>query len=188
MRDGRGMTAVNTANPRAGRHEPQAGPPAVREQQVWELLAAVPDPEIPVLSIVDLGIVRGVRLEPDGRMHVAITPTYSGCPATDVIRTMVRAALDAAGYRDAILEEVLSPPWTSDWLTPAGRDKLRSFGIAPPEEPVANARRLWHAAAVTCPRCGSRDSERVSEFGSTPCKAHYRCRSCHEPFDYFKCL
>jgi ring-1,2-phenylacetyl-CoA epoxidase subunit PaaD len=178
MRDGPGMRAVNTAG----------APAAAREQQVWELLAAVPDPEIPVLSIVDLGIVRSVALESDGRIHVAITPTYSGCPATAVIRTMVRAALDAAGYRDAILEEVLSPPWTSDWLTPAGRDKLRRFGIAPPEEPVANARRLWHAATVTCPRCGSRDTERVSEFGSTPCKAHYRCSACHEPFDYFKCL
>jgi len=161
---------------------------AQREQQVWQLLGRVPDPEIPVLSIVDLGIVRGVRVEADGRMRVAITPTYSGCPATEVIRTMVRAALDAAGHPDAILEEVLSPPWTSDWLTPAGRDKLRRFGIAPPEGPVANVRQLWHAAAVTCPRCGSHTTERVSEFGSTPCKAHYRCRSCDEPFDYFKCL
>jgi ring-1,2-phenylacetyl-CoA epoxidase subunit PaaD len=158
------------------------------EQRVWQLLGEVPDPEIPVLSIVDLGIVRRVRQEADGRVHVAITPTYSGCPATEVIRAMVRAALDAAGLCDAILEEVLSPPWSSDWLTPSGRDKLRRFGIAPPEEPVASARRLWHAAPVTCPRCGSRNTERVSEFGSTPCKAHYRCGSCCEPFDYFKCL
>jgi ring-1,2-phenylacetyl-CoA epoxidase subunit PaaD len=179
------MTALSTTGSSAGRHEPQ---PSWREQQVWELLAAVPDPEIPVLSIVDLGIVRGVQRQADGRMHIAITPTYSGCPATDVIRALVRAALDAAGYGAAILEEVLSPPWTSDWLTPAGRDKLRRFGIAPPEEPVATVRRLWHAAAVSCPRCGSRDTERVSEFGSTPCKAHYRCAACQEPFDYFKCL
>lgn len=190
------MRADNTPGTVTARHEPQAPgrtpqadvATAVRERQVWELLAAVPDPEIPVLSVVDLGIVRGVRVRPDGRMHVTITPTYTGCPATDVIRTMVRAALETSGFGDAVVEELLSPPWTSEWLTAAGRDKLRSFGIAPPEEPVAEVRRLWHAAAVTCPRCASRATERVSEFGSTPCKAHYRCLACHEPFDYFKCL
>lgn len=153
---------------------------AEREQQVWTLLGAVPDPEIPVLSIVDLGIVRHVRPGADGRLHVGITPTYSGCPATEVIRREVRAALDSGGFPDAVLEEVLSPPWTSDWLTPAGRAKLQAFGIAPPEAPGTRA--------VSCPRCGSRASERVSEFGSTPCKAHYRCTACGEPFDYFKCL
>lgn len=186
------MTTLSTTGSGAGRQQSRsAGHDAAattREQQVWELLATVPDPEIPVLSIVDLGIVRGVQLQADGRLHVAITPTYSGCPATEVIRNMVRATLDAAGYRDAILEAVLSPPWTSDWLTPAGRDKLRSFGIAPPEQPVASVRRLWQATAVACPRCGSLSTQRVSEFGSTPCKAHYRCEACREPFDYFKCL
>ena len=159
-----------------------------REQQVTQLLAQVPDPEIPVLSIIDLGIVREVRQQADGRIRVAITPTYSGCPATEVIRRLVRAALDAGGYADAILEEVLSPPWTSDWLTPAGREKLRAFGIAPPQASVASPRQLTGPAAVSCPRCGSRDTLRVSEFGSTPCKAHYRCSACGEPFDYFKCL
>ena len=159
-----------------------------REREVWELLAKVPDPEIPVLNIVDLGIVRDVCHEVDGRMKVAITPTYSGCPATEVIRVMVRAALDAGGFTDAILEERLAPPWTSDWLTPAGREQLRAFGIAPPEESVSRPRQLVGAPQVTCPRCGSRSSERISEFGSTPCKAHYRCRACGEPFDYFKCL
>lgn len=161
---------------------------AAREQAVWALLAEVADPEIPVLSIVDLGIVRHVRFEADGRLHVGITPTYSGCPATEVIRTAVRTALDAAGYADAALEEVLSPPWTSEWLTSAAHAKLKAFGIAPPQEPVASPRHLWHAPLVTCPRCGSRATERVSEFGSTPCKAHYRCGACREPFDYFKCL
>ena len=161
---------------------------AAREQAVWALLAEVADPEIPVLSIVDLGIVRHVRFEADGRLHVGITPTYSGCPATEVIRTAVRTALDAAGYADAALEEVLSPPWTSEWLTSAAHAKLKAFGIAPPQEPVSSPRRLWHAPLVTCPRCGSRATERVSEFGSTPCKAHYRCGACREPFDYFKCL
>jgi ring-1,2-phenylacetyl-CoA epoxidase subunit PaaD len=159
-----------------------------RESQVWALLGTVRDPEIPVLTLVDLGIVRYVREEGDGRLHVGITPTYSGCPATEVIRSMVRSRLDEAGHADALLEEVLSPPWSSDWLTSEGREKLRAFGIAPPEQAVASLRRLWHAPAVSCPRCGSRDTERVSEFGSTPCKAHYRCSACHEPFDYFKCL
>ena len=161
---------------------------AQREIEVRKLLARVPDPEIPVLSIVDLGIVREVRQEADGRMRVAITPTYSGCPATEVIRTLVRAALDAGGYADAILEEMLSPPWTSDWLTAAGREKLRAFGIAPPEGSATSPRQLLGSPAVSCPRCGSRATERVSEFGSTPCKAHYRCGACGEPFDYFKCL
>jgi ring-1,2-phenylacetyl-CoA epoxidase subunit PaaD len=166
--------------------EPEAA--AGREQLIWTLLAEVPDPEIPVLSIVDLGIVRHVRQDAEGRLHVGITPTYSGCPATEVIRIEVRAALDAGGHADAVLEEVLSPPWTSEWLTSAARAKLKDFGIAPPEEPVLSPRRLGDAPPVTCPRCGSRASERVSEFGSTPCKAHYRCGACQEPFDYFKCL
>ena len=150
-------------------------------------LEAVTDPEIPVLTIVDLGIVRHVRQDAGGRLHIGITPTYSGCPATEVIRGMVRAALDRAGYGEAELEEVLSPPWTSDWLTPQGRAKLRAFGIAPPEEAVASPRQLWQQTPVSCPRCGSAATERVSEFGSTPCKAHYRCTACREPFDYFKC-
>jgi ring-1,2-phenylacetyl-CoA epoxidase subunit PaaD len=160
---------------------------ARREQAVWALLGEVLDPEIPVLSIVDLGVVRHVRHAADGTLHVGITPTYSGCPATEVIRASVRSALDAHGHKDAVLDSVLSPPWTSAWLTAAGRRKLRAFGIAPPEEGAAG-RAPWHAPAVTCPRCGSRASERISEFGSTPCKAHYRCSSCREPFDYFKCL
>jgi ring-1,2-phenylacetyl-CoA epoxidase subunit PaaD len=155
---------------------------------IWTLLAAVPDPEIPILSIVDLGIVRHVRRAADGRWQVGITPTYAGCPATEVIRELVRSALDRGGQAQAQLEEVLSPPWSSDWLSAAGRAKLKSFGIAPPQQAVATPRRLWHAVPVSCPRCSSRDTERVSEFGSTPCKAHYRCRACGEPFDYFKCI
>lgn len=154
------------------------------EQRVWELLRAVPDPEIPVLSIVDLGIVRYVRTGADGRLHVGITPTYSGCPATAAIRSAARAALDGAGRGDALLEEVLSPPWSSDWVTPEGRRKLSAFGIAPPASAAASRER----PAVSCPRCGSSVTERISEFGSTPCKAHYRCSACREPFDYFKCI
>lgn len=160
----------------------------VRETAVWRVLEGVLDPEIPVLSIVELGIVRYVHRSSDKRLHVGLTPTYSGCPATDVIRRSVREALEAAGYGDAVLEEVLSPPWTSEWLTESGRHKLESFGIAPPAKTVANPRHLFGAPVVRCPRCGSNQTERVSEFGSTPCKAHYRCLSCLEPFEYFKCI
>jgi ring-1,2-phenylacetyl-CoA epoxidase subunit PaaD len=147
------------------------------EQAVWQVLEAVPDPEIPVLSIVDLGIVRFVRLSDEGRLHVGLTPTYSGCPATEVIRQSVSKALADAGFDHVILEEVISPPWTTDWVTPAGRRKLAAFGIAPPT-----------TVPVSCPRCGSRETECISEFGSTPCKAHYRCTACLEPFDRFKCI
>ncbi len=176
---------------RTGSGPERTGPGA--EHAIWSLLSSVPDPEIPVLSICDLGIVRHVRWVSDASggqpvLHVGITPTYSGCPATEVIRHAVRSALDGAGYTEAILEEVLSPPWSSDWLSEQGRQKLRSFGIAPPEKAVSSPRHLFHSPTVTCPRCGSRTTERVSEFGSTPCKAHYRCKACLEPFDYFKCL
>ncbi len=158
------------------------------EPDVWRVLEGVMDPEIPVLSVVELGIVRYAHRAFDGRLHVGLTPTYSGCPATEVIRRTVREALEKAGYGDAFLEEVLAPAWTSDWLTESGRRKLESFGIAPPTKAVSSPRHLFHAPVVCCPRCGSADTERVSEFGSTPCKAHYRCVSCREPFDYFKCI
>jgi len=161
---------------------------AAREREVWALLAQVPDPEIPVLSIVDLGIVRHVRHGADGRLSIGLTPTYSGCPATEVIRSSVRNALEKHGHATAAIEEVLSPPWTSDWLTPEAHRKLAAFGIAPPEGAVSSPKQLWRATVVTCPRCGSRATARVSEFGSTPCKAHYQCSACREPFDYFKCL
>ena len=163
-------------------------PATEREDRVWRVLEGVRDPEIPILTIVDLGIVRYVRWMDQQNVRVGITPTYSGCPATEVIRRSVREALDAAGYGHADLEEVLSPPWTSDWLTEEGRRKLKAFGIAPPLKAVSTPRNLFHAPTIACPRCGSRSTERVSEFGSTPCKAHYRCSSCLEPFDYFKCL
>jgi ring-1,2-phenylacetyl-CoA epoxidase subunit PaaD len=124
-----------------------------------------------------------VRSGPGQRLHVGITPTYSGCPATEAIRAATRAALDEAGYREAALEEVLSPPWTSDWVTSEGRARLAAFGIAPPA-PL----RQRVPVPVHCPRCGSPATERISEFGSTPCKAHYRCSACLEPFDHFKCI
>jgi len=139
---------------------------------VWSVLEGVPDPEIPVLSIVDLGIVRAVH---DGK--VVITPTYSGCPATQVIEQSIRQALDASGFRSVAIETVLSPPWTTDWISREGRDKLAAYGIAPPDP----------ARTATCPRCGSTHTEEISRFGSTPCKAQWRCRDCLEPFDRFKC-
>ena len=155
---------------------------------VWNVLRDVADPEIPVLSIVDLGIVRFVRWDANDVLHVGLTPTYSGCPATDVIRGSVSRALANAGLEGAKVDTVLSPPWTSDWLTPEGRQKLVEFGIAPPAEAVSSPRRLFGDPRVACPKCGNDATERVSEFGSTPCKAHYRCTECLEPFDYFKCI
>jgi ring-1,2-phenylacetyl-CoA epoxidase subunit PaaD len=155
---------------------------------IWEVLGRVPDPEIPILSIVDLGIVRYVRSEEGQPAHVGLTPTYSGCPATEVIRASVLEHLSQAGHSDVVVEEVLSPAWSSDWLSESGRKKLAEFGIAPPAHAVSNARHLFGAPVVACPRCASRATERLSEFGSTPCKAHYRCTECLEPFDYFKCI
>ena len=156
--------------------------------RVFALLAAVPDPEIPVLSVLDLGIIRHVDVWPDGSVEVGVTPTYSGCPATPVIKSDILHALGEAGIR-ATAVDVLSPPWSSDWLSAEGRRKLEAFGIAPPATPVASPRGLAHGdPVVACPRCQSRATERLSEFGSTPCKALHRCTACLEPFDYFKCL
>jgi len=139
---------------------------------IMTVLAEVPDPEIPAVSVIDLGIVRGI----EGN-NVIITPTYSGCPATLFIEQSIREALDAAGYREIGIETLLSPPWTTDWISDAGKAKLAAYGIAPPDL----------AKTATCPQCGSTDTEEVSRFGSTPCKAQWRCRECLEPFDRFKC-
>ena len=165
-----------------------AEPMTERAAAVWRVLEDVPDPEIPALSVVDLGIVRYVRWGADDTLHVGLTPTYTGCPATEVIRGSVQRALARAGYAGAQIDTVLSPPWTSDWLTREGRQKLAAFGIAPPAEPVSSPRRLFGEPLVACPKCGGDSTEKISEFGSTPCKAHYRCTECLEPFDYFKCF
>lgn len=172
-------------------HEPRlaaAAAAAAAERTVWRVLESVLDPEIPVLSVIDLGIVRHVRISDSGAIEVGVSPTYSGCPATEVIRHSILHALRDAGFDDARTVDVLSPAWTSDWITPEGREKLRRFGIAPPATAVSSPRHLFGQPRVACPRCGSEQTERVSEFGSTPCKAHYQCRSCAEPFDYFKCI
>ncbi|MGQ0383942.1 MAG: 1,2-phenylacetyl-CoA epoxidase subunit PaaD [Gammaproteobacteria bacterium] len=169
---------------------PRAGValPADVEARVRNLLAQVPDPEIPVLSVLDLGVIRHLALRPDGTLEVGVAPTYSGCPATPVIKADVVRALSGAGFEVAAVD-VLSPPWTSDWLSADGRRKLLAFGIAPPAQAVDNPRALFAPdPAVTCPRCGSTRTAKTSEFGSTPCKALYRCESCREPFDTFKCI
>ena len=156
--------------------------PADRDA-ILAALDQVPDPEIPAISLTDLGIVREVRAEPPA---VVITPTYTGCPATLVIETSVRIALDQAGYAAVPVETSLSPPWSTDEITDRGRERLLAYGIAPP--PRGSARRSFRGAdAVACPSCGSTDTVEVSRFGSTPCKALWRCQACAEPFDLFKC-
>ncbi|WP_030129922.1 1,2-phenylacetyl-CoA epoxidase subunit PaaD [Pseudomonas sp. QTF5] len=144
----------------------------------WSLMAQVMDPEVPVVSLVDLGIVRDILFQ-DGRLKVVLTPTYSGCPATEMIKQRVRQALECAGYATPYLEQRLAPAWSSQWITDLGRQRLLDYGIAPPQE---------KSGPVPCPQCASLDTETVSEFGSTACKALYRCRRCKEPFDYFKCI
>ena len=148
-----------------------------KREQVLEWLSEVADPEIPVLTITDLGIVRDVDCS-DG-VTVSLTPTYSGCPATEAIESSVIAALQERGVDDVTIRRVLSPPWTTDWISPEGREKLRVYGIAPPER---------RDRPVACPRCGAAQTEQVSEYGSTACKAAYKCLECLEPFEYFKCL
>ena len=174
-------------NAAPSRDEPvDAGDAVARAQAV---LATVPDPEIPVLSLLDLGVVRSLDAKPDGSIDVGVSPTYSGCPATAVIRADIAAALGAAGFAPVRVRDVLSPPWTSDWISADGRRKLEAYGIAPPPAPVGSVRALTAPEPrPSCPRCGSEDTELVSEFGSTPCKALHRCRTCLEPFDRFKCI
>ena len=144
--------------------------------EVWDWLAHVPDPEIPVISLTDLGIIRDVAWDEE-TLVVTVTPTYSGCPATAIINLDIEKALHDRGVGKVRLKRQISPPWTTDWISEAGKAKLAAYGIAPPD--LANT--------ATCPQCGSTDTEEVSRFGSTPCKAQWRCRQCLEPFDRFKC-
>lgn len=165
----------------------------------WNAAASVPDPEIPVLSVIDLGILRAIEWDDTdpGTLVVTVTPTYSGCPATDVIAASLRGVLQAEGALRVRIETRLAPAWTTDWITAEGRRKLAEFGIAPPVAQRANpalatidvsrlrSKRV-STATIPCPRCGSGRTQRLSQFGSTACKAHYRCLDCLEPFDYFK--
>jgi ring-1,2-phenylacetyl-CoA epoxidase subunit PaaD len=154
-------------------------------RRAWDAAATVVDPEIPVLTIADLGVLRDVAVN-DGQVEIAITPTYSGCPAMNMIGLEIELALAREGIHQAKIRTVLSPAWTTDWMSDDGRRKLRDYGIAPPQA-ASSRRALFGAQQVACPQCGSGETEVLSEFGSTSCKALWRCRSCREPFDYFKC-
>jgi ring-1,2-phenylacetyl-CoA epoxidase subunit PaaD len=155
-------------------------------ERAWAAAAAVLDPEIPVLTLEDLGVLRGVERR-DGCIVVKLTPTYTGCPATLAIQLAVEAALADQGMPDARVEIVLSPPWSTDQISEDGRRKLNAFGIAPPKR-ASGPRALFGEETVACPKCGSTATAKISEFGSTACKAHWRCNACAEPFDYFKCI
>jgi ring-1,2-phenylacetyl-CoA epoxidase subunit PaaD len=144
------------------------------EAAIMAVLEEIPDPEIPVLTITDLGIVRGIADDPP---RVRVSPTYTGCPATVAIEMAIRAALDKAGFQQVHIERVLFPPWSTDWISERGRERLKAYGIAPPTT----------SATAECPQCGSTDTEEVSRFGATPCKAQWRCKACLEPFERFKC-
>ena len=157
-------------------------------KQIWDILATVNDPEVPVLSVTDLGIVRDVKIDTD-LVEIIITPTYSGCPAMDMITMNIRLALAEHGYRNVKISSVLSPAWTTDWMTEQGKRKLKEYGISPPnpKQQVCDDKLFAADEAVQCPHCNSYHTHRVSEFGSTACKALYQCDDCKEPFDYFKC-
>ena len=160
---------------------------AETEQLIWTWLADVPDPEIPILGILDLGIVRDITIKENG-IEVSVSPTYSGCPATEVIEQSIVAKLKENGVQNVSLKRTLSPPWTTDWISEAGKSKLKRYGIAPPAGSASKRELLDGARSIPCPRCESANTTLVSEFGSTPCKASYKCAECLEPFEYFKCI
>lgn len=155
---------------------------------IWKALEEVKDPEVPVLSIIDLGIVRNIAIE-DEELIVTITPTYTGCPAMDMISTDIKLLLAGMGFRKLTIKNILSPAWTTDWMSESGKQKLKEYGIAPPQprQQVCNNDLFAPNEAIPCPRCNSYHTRRISEFGSTACKALYQCNDCKEPFDYFKC-
>lgn len=160
----------------------------ISEKEIWEWLEDVTDPEIPVLTVVDLGIVREVNMEGEEPL-VKITPTYSGCPAMNEIEQNIRQKLKEKGLPNARVKTVLSPPWTTDWMTERGKEKLKEYGIAPPQGSSADKSTLFgKPRQIQCPHCGSQNTEMISQFGSTACKALHQCRECQEPFDYFKCI
>lgn len=157
----------------------------ITSDEIWKLMDTVYDPEIPVLSVVDLGIIRDIKIQ-DNHIQVNITPTYSGCPAMDVIAMNIRMALIQEGFNDIEIVHQLSPAWTTDWMSEIGKQKLKSYGIAPPVGKVFD-RDFLENLEVGCPLCHSKNTKLVSQFGSTSCKALYQCNDCKEPFDYFKC-
>jgi ring-1,2-phenylacetyl-CoA epoxidase subunit PaaD len=157
-------------------------------KKIWKLLETVMDPEVPVLSVIDLGIVRDVKMN-DAEIEVVITPTYSGCPAMDVISMNIKMILLEHGYKKIKITSVLSPAWTTDWMSEHGKEKLKTFGIAPPtsKQQVCHTELFHDGEAIQCPHCNSFNTKLISQFGSTACKALYVCENCREPFDYFKC-
>jgi ring-1,2-phenylacetyl-CoA epoxidase subunit PaaD len=160
--------------------------------KIWSILEEVCDPEVPVLSVIDLGVIREItikKLNEEEGIEVVITPTYSGCPAMDVIRMNIRMVLLQHGYKNVLITTILSPAWTTDWMTEAGKQKLKAYGIAPPnpKQQVCNTQLFAADEAVQCPHCNSYNTRRISEFGSTACKSLFQCNDCQEPFDYFKC-
>ncbi|XOV68946.1 MAG: 1,2-phenylacetyl-CoA epoxidase subunit PaaD [Fluviicola sp.] len=159
----------------------------VTKEEIWGYLEEVFDPEVPVLTVVDLGVVRNVELN-DGGCKVTITPTYSGCPAMKRIEDDIVEKLNEKGIENVSVDLVLAPAWTTDWLSENGKRKLKEYGIAPPENEPDKSVLFADPVVVPCPKCNSKDTRLVSQFGSTACKAHYQCNECLEPFDYFKCL
>jgi len=159
----------------------------INEKEIWQLLEEVKDPEVPVLSVLDLGIVRNVKTE-DDKIEITITPTYSGCPAMDVISMDIRLKLIEKGHRNVVIHQSLSPAWTTDWMSEEGKQKLKAYGIAPPNpKQQFCSDDMFSEEAVACPRCNSHHTELISQFASTACKSMYRCLDCKEAFDYFKC-
>lgn len=164
-----------------------AGTSHYTAENVLHWLEQVSDPEVPVLSILDLGIVRGVAIDSAGDTTITITPTYSGCPAMDVIAMQIRMLLAAHGIQKVMIEQQLSPAWTTDWMTESGKQKLKEYGIAPPQYSSNRKRALFEEEVVPCPHCNSENTQLISGFGATSCKAQYQCKSCLEPFEHFKC-
>lgn len=160
----------------------------VNETDVWQWLEEVSDPEVPVLSVVDLGVVRSLKIHSAEHISLVITPTYSGCPAMQYIEKGIKEELEKKGFTQIDITTSLSPAWTTDWLTKSGKQKLQAYGIAPPVNEVDKSVLFAEPTPVPCPKCNSSDTRMVSQFGSTACKAHYQCNTCLEPFDYFKCL
>jgi phenylacetate-CoA oxygenase, PaaJ subunit len=156
----------------------------IDKQTIYQYLQEVVDPEVPVLTIEDLGIIRDIHVSDDNKVEVVITPTYSGCPAMNTITTNIRFCLMGHGIQEVVIKEVLSPAWTTDWMSDDGKKKLKEYGIAPPQYLIHEEK---INITVPCPRCNTENTKLISQFGSTACKALYQCNECLEPFDYFKC-
>ncbi len=159
------------------------------KEHILSLLSAIPDPEIPVITIIELGVIRDIEITDETSISLKITPTYSGCPAMKQIEDDVRKKLTENGFVNITINTVFSPPWTTDWITPEAKEKLRAYGIAPPEHSTED--KSWLTGkikSIACPRCKSQNTKLISQFGSTACKALYQCQDCLEPFDYFKCI